>query len=235
MVGPLEDDDAAGRVYAAQFPDARAREAQRQVVGLAAGVDEEADGERRGHGGRELGRELRDVGVEVARVGVERPDLRRHRRGDLRVRVSDMADVVAGVQVPRARLVKEVLPLAPHDEERVRVLVRYGERLREVAFPPAPASCELRQARTGSPRRLMQAGRWVGGWAEGAQSVDLVLIQLLVRRGILILGLLQVGANGGEATPHVHAQRGCRPRPLPRLAWRTMPRAESSKDGKRPQ
>ena len=57
----------------------------RQVVGLAAGVDEEADGERRGHGGRELGRELRDVGVEVARVGVERPDLRRHRR----VRVHD--------------------------------------------------------------------------------------------------------------------------------------------------
>ena len=98
----------------------------------------------------------------------------------------------------------------------------------------------LRQHRASSGRRALAvpaasrqaAGRWVGGWAEGAQSVDLLLIQLLVRRGILILGLLQVGANGGEATPHVHAQRGCRPRPLPRLAWRTVPRAESSKDGK---
>ena len=110
VVGVLEDD----HVFAAGVG---AGQAQGQLVGLAAGVHEEADAQG-------LGQEVRqplgvavDVVVEVARVGVEQRDLALHRADHARVAVPHEGHVVVDVEEGAAGLVVEEGPEAAHDLE----------------------------------------------------------------------------------------------------------------------
>ena len=132
MIGVLEDDHvlAAG---------ARAGEAQRQLVGLAAGGDEVAHPQRLREAPREPLGIPQDRVVQVASVRVEEGQLLLRRPDDARVGVAHERHVVVDVEVGPARLVVEVLREAAHDLERPPVgdgevpaeeAAARGERLR---------------------------------------------------------------------------------------------------------
>ena len=118
VVGAVDDDDRRAGPSGAGQP-------QRELVGLAARADEEADRERLGQRRREPLRVAHDRGVEVARVGVQDRHLPLPGRDDARVRVADVGDVVDHVEERPARLVVEEGARAAHDLER-----RAGRRAR---------------------------------------------------------------------------------------------------------
>ena len=114
VVGVLEHDHvvAAGR---------RAREPQRELVRLAARVDEVADAERLRQQPRQPPRVAHGQVVQVAGVGVEERELLLHRAHHARVAVAHERHVVVDVEVGAPRVVVEVLAEAAHDLERPRV------------------------------------------------------------------------------------------------------------------
>ena len=114
VVGVLEHDD----VLAARE---RAREPQGQLVGLAAGVDEERDLQGLGQERGEPLRVAHDVLVEVARVGVEQRDLLLRGPHDAGVGVSHQRHVVVAVEVGATGIVVQVLAPSPDDLERTAI------------------------------------------------------------------------------------------------------------------
>ena len=96
----------------------RAHEPQREVVGLAAGVDEEAHRERLGQRCREpLGIPEHGL-VQVARVGVQHSHLAGARPHHLGPRVAHVRDVVDRVEVAPRLVVVEGLGDSAHDAQR---------------------------------------------------------------------------------------------------------------------
>jgi hypothetical protein len=98
-----------------------ARQAQRQVVGFAARVDEKEDAERRGQRGSQPAGIVVDGVVQVAGVGVEHRHLALAGGDHGRVTVPDMGDVVDSVEVSPPLCVVEVLPEPPHHLDRLTV------------------------------------------------------------------------------------------------------------------
>ena len=106
----------------------RARQAQREVVGLGPGRDEEDPLERVGQQrGQALGEE-RHALVEEARVGVEQTQLAGRGGRHARMAVADHGDVVDAVEVGAGLRVVEMLTPAAHDLGRRRVVDRLGLR-----------------------------------------------------------------------------------------------------------
>jgi hypothetical protein len=99
----------------------RARHAQRQLVGLAARIDEIDDAERVRQRRSEPFRVVEDRGVQVPGVGVEHPRLVGQRRDHARVGMTDMAHVVHSIDVLTARMVDQTGSVAADDRERSRV------------------------------------------------------------------------------------------------------------------
>ena len=126
VIRSVEHDHIAGSCM-------RAREPQRQLVGLAAGVDEVADGQRLRQRRAQPLREVPDRVVQVSRVGVQRAHLIHRGLHDPWMRVPDMRNVVVGVKVLRAAVVEQVLHPAAGELHRV------GVRETEIrAEPPLP-------------------------------------------------------------------------------------------------
>ena len=96
-------------------------EPQRQLVGFAARVDHEADGEWLRQGRGQAGRVVGQLRVEVAGVGVEQRHLTLPGRHHVWMAVADVADVVDEVEIRPAAVVVEVLPGAADDLERLVV------------------------------------------------------------------------------------------------------------------
>ncbi len=146
MVRALEDDHVGA-------PGSCSRQAQRQVVGLRAGVDQVADRQRFGERRREPVGVAHQELVQVAGIGVEHGALPMQRVDDGRVGVPHVADVVHGVEEGAAGVVEQVLPRPADDGERLLV----GEAQRGSDAPP-PACQELLRRR----RRVRRRG---GGWS----------------------------------------------------------------------
>jgi hypothetical protein len=99
----------------------RARHAQRQLVGLAARIDEIDDAERVRQRRSEPFRVVEDRGVQVPGVGVEHPRLVGQRGHHARVGVTDVAHVVHSIDVLTTRVVDQTGSVATDDRERSRV------------------------------------------------------------------------------------------------------------------
>ena len=114
VVGPAEHEHVAR-------PGVGARQAQRQVVGLAPRAHEVAHVERTGEGGSQPAGVLDDVVVQVARVGVELRHLARACGDHVGVTMSDVAHVVHAVEVAPSARVEQVGAAALDDLERLVV------------------------------------------------------------------------------------------------------------------
>ena len=160
VVGALERDDV---VAAGGDPG----EAEREVDGLAAGVDEEDPVERGGKQRGEPLRVLRHHAVEEARVRVEQPELAVRGRGDGRVGVADDGDVVDRVDVRAAVRVVEDVAGAADELRRVVVVEALGRGDGALAAARAARACgrrgrarrRRRGARDGSGHRPSHASR----------------------------------------------------------------------------
>ena len=139
----------------------RAREPQRQLVGLAPGVDEVADGKRFRQRRAQPLREVPDRVVQVSRVGVQRAHLIHRGLHDPWMRVPDVRNVVVGVKVLRAAVVEQVLHPAAGELHRV------GVRETEIrAEPPLP----LRQGGGLRLQLVIRTHRSAAGGVEGLFS-----------------------------------------------------------------
>ncbi len=98
-----------------------ARQAQRQIVGFAAGTDEETDAQRVRQGGSQPVCIAQDVVVQIPGIGVQRRHLFLTGADNVGVPMSNMAYVVHHVQVRLPLLIVEILPRPPHDFERLAV------------------------------------------------------------------------------------------------------------------
>ena len=94
-------DDKAGAAGAGP------RDAQGEVVGLAAGAGEHDVTDPGRQGGEQPFRVVEDGLVQIARVRVEDGSLSRHRFHDMRVAVSDRCDVIITVEIAIAGRVVE--------------------------------------------------------------------------------------------------------------------------------
>jgi hypothetical protein len=114
VVGVLEDQNilAAG---------VRAGDAEREFVGLAAGIDEVADAEWRGEKRSEALGITIGVVVEIARVGVEDAELILDGANDASMRVSDEGNIIVDVEESAAGVVEEILLPAANDFQRMGV------------------------------------------------------------------------------------------------------------------
>src|SRR4029077_15257632 len=99
VIRGIEDDQVA-------LARVRAREAQRQLVRLAAGVDEVADPQRLRRGPPQPFREAGQMLVEIARVRVQGAQLPGRRLDHARVTVADVGNVVVRVDVAAAGFVE---------------------------------------------------------------------------------------------------------------------------------
>ena len=130
-----------------------AGEAQREVVRLAAGVDEEHGAERRRDERREPIREPRQALVEEARVRVEQPERAGGGRGHARMAVAEHGHVVDHVEVGAAVGVVEVLAPAADQLRRARRRTPAGRARRRAgaarAGPRGRAAARRRRRRAG--------------------------------------------------------------------------------------
>lgn len=92
-----------------------AREAQRKLIGFAAGVHEIAHPQRTRHKRRELLRITQNVFVKVARIRIQERELFLHRVNNTRVRMAHQRHVIVDIEKRAARFVVEVLPPAADD------------------------------------------------------------------------------------------------------------------------
>ena len=99
----------------------RARQPQRQFIGLAARVDEVADAQRLWQQPRQPFGITVHIVVQVARVGVEQRKLLLHGFDDARVTVPHQRHVVEDVEVRPPRIVIEILHPPAHDFQRTLV------------------------------------------------------------------------------------------------------------------
>ena len=114
MVGVVEHGDVTGAGVGA-------REPEREIVRLAAGVDEEDDAQRVGQRRGQAAGVADDRVVQVARVRVELRHLLGGRAHHARVGVPDVADVVDHVEVGPPVLGVQVRALAADDLQRAGV------------------------------------------------------------------------------------------------------------------
>ena len=141
-----------------------ARQAQRQIARLAAGIDEEADAQRFRQRGAEAFRVLRDVGVQIPRVGVEHRHLFLPGPHHARMAVPHMGHVVNRVEVFASVRVIQVLALAADDVQgaavgeaqiRAEVLLPDGGDLR-VGRPGREAACRAKRVERPPGRNPVQ-------------------------------------------------------------------------------
>ena len=111
----------------------RACEPQRQFIRFAARTHKVAHAQRLGQRGAEAPGVAHEVFVQVACIGVEYRHLLLPRFDHAGMAVSNMTDVVDGVEVGTAILVVQVLHRASHDLERL--LIRDAQRSADVLYP----------------------------------------------------------------------------------------------------
>ena len=142
-------------------------QAQRQVVGLRTGVDQEHRVQRVGQGGGQSLGERDHAAVVEPRVGVEAAPLARGRVGQHRMAVAEDGDVVDHVQIAAPVGGQHVLAPAAFDAGRVVVVVLLdgGERVRTAA-PQLLAVVGRRRCRLQAEQR---AG--IGDQAQPARRV----------------------------------------------------------------
>ncbi len=155
MVGAVDDEEA----FAARV---RGCKSQRQLVGFAARIDEEAGVE----GGRKRRAEAlcvrREAVEQVTCVGVELRHLALSGFDDARMTVADVADVVDEIQVRASAVVVEVGAASPNDCKRLAIGERNAgaevsaptleQRCGAACFCGVPGRQVLEQARCRRPR-----------------------------------------------------------------------------------
>ena len=99
-------------------------QAQRQVVRLATGVDEEDHAERVGEQGNEAAGVFDDRRMQVSGVGVQDAGLFAQRRDDTGMAVPDMRHVVDKVEVAAPVVGDQLRPLPGDDPQRLGVAQR---------------------------------------------------------------------------------------------------------------
>src|SRR6267143_3876414 len=120
----------------------RARQAQSQLIGLAAGVHKKANAERFGKQPRQpLGVTVYVV-VKIARVGVEERELRLRRLDHARVAVSHERHIVVNVEIRSPRVVVQMLHPPANDFQRT--LIRNAEVLPQQGAARGKCLWELR-------------------------------------------------------------------------------------------
>ena len=185
-----------------------AREPQREVVRLAARVDEEDDAQRVRERGGEPPRVADEQVVQVPRVGVQPRHLRRGGGDHARMRVPDVADVVDEVEVGPPVLVVEVgagaaddlqrLPVGQAEHRRDRGAPRREQRLAGARRVGADAARQAQQQVRVGADRLPQVA--LGERADAvrvaaAAEVRGEDLQVQVRRPAAVLGLVAEPAD----------------------------------------
>src|SRR6266481_1464687 len=127
VVGVFQNDD----VFPARM---RARQAQSQLIGLAAGVHKKTHAQRLGKQPRQPLGVTVDVVVKIARVGVKQRELRLRRLHHTRVAVPDERHVIVNVEIRSPRIVIQILHPPANDFQRA--LIRDAE-----VFPKQGAPC----------------------------------------------------------------------------------------------
>ena len=163
-VAPVQPWYAPRTARTSSLPVAVAREPQRQLVGLGAGVDQEDGVERRREARGERLRELDHCGVQEPGVGVEPPKLPRDRGLDGGVAVAEHGDVVDDVDVGAAARVHEMVAPAPLDAGRGIEVVDLHPG--EDAVPALEQAGGVVRRRGGQARRETKQGRRVRAEAE---------------------------------------------------------------------
>ena len=111
VIGGVQHDDITA-------PGVCPRQSQRQLVGLAARIHEVAHPERRRQRRDQPLREHRQLVVQVARVRVKDEHLLGRGADDARMAVTDVRNVVVGIEVLASALVVEILHPAADDLHR---------------------------------------------------------------------------------------------------------------------
>ena len=118
VIGMFEDDN----IFALGVC---ARQTQRQFVGLASGVEEVTNFERRWEKSGKARGILQHAVMEVAGIGVEECELPGSSFHHAGVRVSDQGHVVVNIEERAARFIVKIL--SPATDNFQRVLVRHTE------------------------------------------------------------------------------------------------------------
>lgn len=116
-----------------------ARDAHRQVVGLAAGAGEHGMAQRVRHGGQQALRVIQDALVQVARVRVELRRLAGNGLHHLWMAMADRCHIVIRIEVALAVGVVKPDAIAAHDVQRL--LVEQAVRRAEHAGAPLGQRC----------------------------------------------------------------------------------------------
>ena len=131
VIRVLEDDD----VFAAGM---RAGQAQREFVGFAAGIHDEADAQRLRHAAGEPLRVAHYVVVQIARVGVEQRRAALARHALPWMAMADQRHIVVDVEVRAPGVVVQILHPSANDLQRLAI--RNAEIARRALRAARPAS-----------------------------------------------------------------------------------------------
>ena len=191
---------------------------QRELVGLAAGVHEEADVEPVREGRDDALGVRQDGVVQVAGVGVEHRHLPRAGGDHARVRVPHVGHVVDRVQVGPALVVVQPRPDAAHDPQRVLV----GQaQARGQPAPPVGQGVRERAHR----RRHRVGGQSQQRAGVGRQAQPERALRRFPDTGVVVAAVEQVDDH-----LHVHVRR-----PVPVLGAVSRPgRARRRRRARRP-